>query len=287
MKKLVISQPGKLGDILITAPMAKYYYDAGYEEIHWPVFDNFKGILERFPYVKPVLFGVSLDSKSYLSDKRVSFYDKSCTAGIRSAQFYQQFYSTYLKSPEFEMLDACFAFPGHRNDRNNQHGSRYIQENKSWIQLKYDLAEVPLKNRWKLEYTREEGKEEKLLEFIRNYSKQKYGSYEYSIVQRYQSSPIRPLPHYEAHNPIIFSYIDGYEIVDWLRVLEEASEIVCVDSCLTHFVEVSPSLKEVKKVYLGTEEPHYIPFMSNILFNNWINLSSADISYGVESANDL
>ena len=40
MKNLGILQPGKLGDIIICLPIAKYYFDKGYQ-IHWPIFNNF------------------------------------------------------------------------------------------------------------------------------------------------------------------------------------------------------------------------------------------------------
>jgi hypothetical protein len=280
VKKLVVVQPGKLGDILITVPMAKYYYDQGYTEIHWPVFDNFISILERFEYIKPISFGVSLDKNTYLSKKRVSFYDPLNTAGARSIEFFDSFYKAYPDTSDFEVLDACFAFPGHRNEKNPQIAETYMKAEKSWLQLKYDLGKVPLKHRWSLDYTRRPQKEKELYDVIKDYALDKYGSEEYAIVQNYTEHPgfQGVVPTYKPKNPINFSYIRGYEITDWLKVLEKASEIVCVDSCLSHYIEITPSLKSVKKIYLGTEEPHYHPFMRNILFNNWINLSRSEIS---------
>ena len=137
--------------------------------------------------------------------------------------------------------------------------------------MKYDTTAVPLRERWNLQYTRDVEKENKLFEFIKNYSMKKYGSLDYSIVHSYDS---KNLPNYKPKNPINFSYIKGYEITDWLKVLESAKEIVCVDSCLCNYVEVMPSLKDVKKIYLGTEESHYNPVMRNILFISFQNLST-------------
>ncbi len=285
--KALVIQPGKLGDILITAPIVKYYYDLGYTDIHWPVFSNFTSMVDRFEYVKPISFDIGLDPATYLNNKRVSFFDKFNTAGSRSQQFFKILHEIYPDVSEFKVIDACFAFPGHFNPRNNEIGHAYMQQDKSWLQLKYDLVEVPLKQRWSLDYTRDIDKEDKLLDFIKKYAYRKYGSYDYSIVQEYEPHPDRPFPKHKVKNPINFSYVKGYEIVDWLKVLENALEIVCIDSCLCHFVEVASSLKDIKKVYLGTEEPHHTSFMNNILFNNWTNLSETDISYGVSSIEDL
>ncbi len=43
-KKALFIQPGKLGDLVVTTPIAKAYHENGYE-VHWPVFDNFKNSL--------------------------------------------------------------------------------------------------------------------------------------------------------------------------------------------------------------------------------------------------
>tara|TARA_Y100000310_G_scaffold138620_1_gene137593 strand:+ start:3278 stop:4132 length:855 start_codon:yes stop_codon:yes gene_type:complete len=282
-KKAVIVQPGKLGDSLITAPIAKHYADLGYE-IYWPILDNFTSIIERFDYVKPISFNVRLDDVNYYSNKRTSFWTQKTTCGTRSAEFFNNFYKTFDEK-EYKFIDPCFAFPGQQQGPEKiQKIKDWVASERSWIALKYDLADSPLKKRWALEYNRSIDKEEKLFEFIKSYAQKKYGSEEYSIVHRYNSNI---LPPYEVKNPINFSFIKGYEIVDWLKALENATEIVCVDSCLCHFVEVAPSLWDTKKVYLGTEEPHYTPFMNNILFNNWINLSNSDVSYGASSPADL
>ena len=51
-KTIGIIQPGKLGDLIICLPIAKYYHDQGYE-VHWPVFSNFAPMMtEVVDYVK-------------------------------------------------------------------------------------------------------------------------------------------------------------------------------------------------------------------------------------------
>ena len=120
-------------------------------------------------------------------------------------------------------------------------------------------------------------KEAKLCDFLKNYALKKYGSPTYSIVHKYNKGV--SLPEIEVPNPINFSYIKGYAIYDWTTALENAESITCVDSCLANFVEVVPSLQDIPKHYLGSEEPHFHAYMRNILKNNWTNHSGAEVQY--------
>ena len=129
-----------------------------------------------------------------------------------------------------------------------------------------------------IEEKRNHEKENKLYDFIKSYAQKKYNSDEYSIVHKYKGG--KDLKTVDVPNPISFSYIKGYEIYDWTTVLENAKSIVCVDSCLANFVEVVPSLRDVEKHYLGSEEPHFHGYMRNILLNNWVNHSDSKIDYG-------
>jgi len=284
-KKAVILQPGKLGDILITIPIANYYHLQGYD-IYWPVFDNFISLLSRFEFIKPISFGINIDNSLYYSNKkRIGFWEE----GKKSLQeinpsnktvfdginFFNIFYEQY-KDDNILIVDPCFSFPGHRNQHNNLMTFEFQKQNKNWIDLKYHLTNVNLKERWNFSYKRDIKKEEKLFNFIKNYSITKYGSEDYSIIHSYELSKLK---NYQVINPINFSYIKGYEILDWLLVLENAKNIVCIDSSLANFVEVNPTLHDINKYYLGSEEPHFHNYMRNILLNNWINLSNFDISY--------
>ena len=58
MKRIGIIQPGRIGDILICLPIAKWYYDRGHEII-WPVdsaiIKNFIGYIDYVKFI-PVNF---------------------------------------------------------------------------------------------------------------------------------------------------------------------------------------------------------------------------------------
>ena len=288
MKKAIIIQPGKLGDILITAPIADYYHNLGYL-IDWPVFNNFSNVISRLGYANEIFYGINIDNSKYYSNKRTQFWEhgKRTLNEINpnnrvvfdGIEMFNRIYDR-IDTHQYDLvIDPCFSFPGHRNVENNQKTSEYASRNLNWINLKYDLVSVPLNNRWNLNYTRNLDKEQQLLEFVRNYSIEKYGSDKYSIIHTYCG--LEELSKKtNAINPINFSYIHGYEIFDWRLVLENSDSIVCCDSSLCNYVEVLPSLRETKKFYLGSEEIHYHPYMRNILLNNWTNLTKEDISYG-------
>ena len=53
-KKIGIIQPGRVGDIIIVLPIAKWFYDQGYEVI-WPVYKGFAEIFDSVDYVNPIL----------------------------------------------------------------------------------------------------------------------------------------------------------------------------------------------------------------------------------------
>ena len=278
-KKALFIQPGKLGDLVVTTPIAKYYYDKGYE-VHWPVFDNFINYFDAFEYVNSFTLDASMASHVYYRNQRVDSAAPHVfiNTGRRFFKNLNQWIINQENKEEFEIVDFCFTFPGHTNDYNNGLTKTFIEDGKNWIDLKYHLAEVPLVDRWKYKWQHNEEKENKLLEFIKNYSKKKYGSEEYSIVHSYRGG--KPLKKINVKNPINFSYINGYEIYDWYKVLKNAQSIICVDSCLSHFVEVIPEFNDIEKHYLGSEEAHFHSYMRNILLNNWVNHSSSDISYG-------
>ena len=275
-KKAILIQPGKMGDLIATTPIAKHYSDLGYE-IYWPVFDNYKHYFKAFPYIKAVTFNVKMNPGAYYNNQRIDraapnvFLD----TGI---SFFKKLHEWTKSEPgDYKILDFCFTFPGHSNRDNNLLTKEFAKHKRNWIDLKYHLAGVPLKSRWKYEWKRDKKKEEELYNFIINFAKKKYGSEKYSIVHSYVGG--NKLKEIDVENPINFSYIAGYEVYDWYKVLKNAQSIVCVDSCLTHFVEVVPTLADVEKHYLGSEEPHFHDYMRNILLNNWINHSNSDIYY--------
>jgi hypothetical protein len=270
-KRIVMVQPGKLGDILICAPIAKHYNDLGYEVL-WPVFSNFISTISRFKYVTPIDFGIEFGG-NYYSKKRAAFTIDSNNIEVikhknpesySSIQIFDQI-NHLIISEKLETIDPCFAFPGHRNQKNIEKFSEYRKKQMCWIQLKYDLCNVPIEKRWNLAYTRDEKKEKELYDIIKKFINESKKQ-DYSVIHNYQGykkNLIKP------DNPIEFVKIKDFTIFDWLLVLKNSKEIYCIDSSLANYVEVTKELRENKKFYLGSEEKHYNQFMRNILNNNW------------------
>lgn len=275
-KRAIIVQPGKLGDIILMSPVAKYYSDKGYE-VDYPVFSNFKNYFKNLDYVNCIDFGIFLKNKSYFSNKRVSMFNDN--SKMASIFLFDKIYELINNNSYDLVIDPCWAFPGHivtkqKQDRLNQ----VIKSGeKKWISLKYEFCNVPYENRRNLKWNRDFEKEEKLLQFIKDHAYKKYGSHDFSIVHSY-GDKLAEFDQAHVKNPIYFSYIKGHEIYDWIRVLEESKSIVCIDSCLCHFVEAQDSLREKEKFYIGSEESHWHYFMFNTLKNNWINLSKSNIT---------
>ena len=274
-KKVLFVQPGKLGDLIVTSPIAKSYHEKGYE-VYWPVFDNFKNYFDSFDYVNSFTLGSKISSHAYYRNQRIDSAapDAFITAGI---DFFDKLNNWLKVNDDFKIIDFCFTFPGHANLENNKLTKVFMDDNKNWIDLKYHLAKIPLEKRWDYSWNRNKEKENSLHKFILEYAKKKYNSEKYSIVHEYRGG--RKLKKIDVVNPINFSYIKGHEIYDWYKVLSKAESVVCVDSCLSHFVEVVPEFFNIEKHYLGSEEFHFHPYMRNILLNNWINHSDSDIDY--------
>lgn len=285
-KKALIIQPGKLGDLILLTPVAKFYHDLGYT-VDIPTFSNFKSYFDNIDYINQIDFDISLDHVEYHNSTRMAMWQigKSFEEQLtdpfpkdgfsKSLKFFNKLYE-FINNNKYDLiLDPCWGFPGHmQSEKSKDMILESIKLNKSWIETKYMLCDVQFSERTNFLWTRNTEKENELLDFIKNFAFRKYNSLDFSIVHSYKSDL---LPKFNVINPINFSYIEGFEIYDWIKVLESSKNIVCVDSCLSHFVETQQSLKEIPKIYLGSEEAHWNQFMKNILKNNWINYSKFPI----------
>jgi hypothetical protein len=204
MKKLGIIQPGRLGDIIICLPIAKWYADKGYEVI-WPIgngyVSNFAGYID---YVTFVGIG-SLDcneARSVVVTKCNTLIDLSIT-----------FPNSHPGNDEF-----FFA------NRSKMH----------FDEIKYLFANVPFEEKWNLHFTRNHKNELDLYNSL-NLKDEAYtfvhnrGS---SESFQYQAAPGERVVIAHEAMPSIF---------DWMYVIERASKIVCIDSCFANLIEQSYS----------------------------------------------
>lgn len=219
MKKLGIIQPGKIGDIVICLPIAKWYHDLGYDII-WPVDRN---IIKNFlGYVDYVTF-VPIDF-----DCRVA---------------HQICFNNFCN----KVIDLSFTIPG----ANNFNTENYLkQDSYSFDEYKYFLADVPFEEKWNLKINRNEEKEELLY-------KELVIKTPYVTIQEKSSDCSRFVKweNLDVYRIDVTNISDS--IFDWLKIFENSEQNIFIESCLSNMVDqldisVKKNVLLLKNGYYGT-----------------------------------
>jgi hypothetical protein len=198
MRRLGIIQPGKIGDIIICLPIAKWYADKGYE-VFWPVdnsiINNFLGYVDYVKFI-PI--------------------DFNCKTA------YQACYKIHCTT----ILDLAFCIPG-ANEFNAENYSK--QDLFSFDEFKYYIANVPFKQKWNLKIKRNEFNEQKLLNSI--------GADFYFLVQD-TSSDCRRLVNIEIDGYIRLDIDRrSNSVFDWIGALQQSKKLVLIESCFSNLVD--------------------------------------------------
>lgn len=201
MKKLGIIQPGKIGDIIICLPIAKWYADRGWKVI-WPVdkiiIDNFIG------YVDYVEF-VSIEFDCIVAHQ--ACFQNNCN----------------------RVIDLAFTIPG----ANIHNSDWYLNHNDtmSFDEMKYAIAEVPFEEKWNLKINRNAEKEQVLVRSL-------VGDNEQYVLLQEQSSDTfirKTIDH--PYNIVNIVPKDGFSVFDWLSVVENAYKCVLIASSFTNLID--------------------------------------------------
>ena len=198
MRRLGIIQPGKIGDIIICLPIAKWYADRGYEVI-WPVDKN---ILVNFlGYIDYVKF-VPIDFNCVLAHQVCFTYN--CNT----------------------VLDLAFSIPGA-----NQHNTdSYLKQNDfSFDEYKYYLANVPFEEKWNLSFERNLANEDKVLESL--------GTDNFVLVQENSSDYKRHLHFQDNDVKRVDINYNFNSVLDWVGALEKAEQLILIESCFSNLVD--------------------------------------------------
>jgi hypothetical protein len=203
MKTIGLLQPGRLGDILICAPIAKYYYDRGYRVI-WPIFENFYSMVseaidytEFYPVTKNVYQSVT-EARAILNDLNIT-----------------------------NILDIAATFPG--SECTNEYvncGDGLGRE--TFDMFKYRKANVPFEEKWNFTYKRNYVEEERVFNLIVKQTP-------YDIVGTKFSGGDLILKFESKHT--IINFTNDFSIFHWRKVFEEAKHIALVDSAMANFIE--------------------------------------------------
>jgi hypothetical protein len=202
-KRIGIVLPGKVGDIIICLPIAKYYHDLGYE-IYWPLYNE---LIENFKsYINYVNF-----IPTYSEDRITESFQ-------------------ILKSHNCQILDLSFTSPGSWHNENTKN---YLSQNeKSFDEFRYFLANVDFQKKWDLTIQRDHEKENSLYEKLvksekycliqRNSSDNKI---EFDIdCSKYDGQIIDVLPHTNS-------------VLDWIKLLENAERVILIESCFNNLID--------------------------------------------------
>jgi hypothetical protein len=228
MKKLGILLPGRIGDIIICLPIAKYYHDQGYD-IHWPVYDflidNFK---DNIDYVS--FYPLNTQNLNPIEDSEKIFIEKGCV-----------------------MLDLSFTSPGTWH-RKNTH--QFVSQNSlSFDEFRYKLARVPFEEKWNLKFNRIKEREIALYnQLVQNPN--------YCVVQLEVSDGVCP---HQIEYPKDYQLIEikpfSKSVFDWMYVLENAKVLAMYDSCFANLIEQT-NLKN-KKIFFKRTGPLTTPILKN------------------------
>ena len=200
MKRALLIQPGAYGDLIVCAPIAKWYADNGYE-VYWPIREKFMSVLKEFPYVTPLIL-----SEETLHDD-------------------------WLKSDVLQILPMAKNYDKVINlaDRGPHYPAQMPYE--SFEQCKYRLAEVPFEEKHTLKWTRDKKKEDELYD---RYVK----SSEYVFMHNTSSDKERVAIPASVDKPVVLcDNPEGYNIFDWYKVAINASEIYCTESSIWAFLD--------------------------------------------------
>lgn len=207
MKRLGIIQPGKIGDIIICLPIAKWYYDRGYEII-WPIdrriINNFIGYIEYVSFI-PIDF-----------DCRIAHqvcFDEQCN----------------------KVIDIAFTIPGANIFNSDWYLNKY--NDLSFDQMKYAIAEVPFEEKWNLRIARNTRKEEELFKINTERLFEMSGKRENLCIMQNTSSDTKLHTATEGaqYGILITSRTDS--IFDWLILLERAQTHKLIESCFSNLID--------------------------------------------------
>lgn len=228
MQKIGILQPGRLGDIIICLPIAKHFYDRGHKVV-WPIFHNYiNDVTEVIDYVN----FVPVTNNVYECVKEAN-----------------QIFSCYKN---IKTLDIAATFPDSTcTDEYVKLGDGFGDI--TFDKFKYNVCNVPFEEKWNLSFNRIIEQEELVYKDV-------VQSNEYNVISLTHSRG-KVNVVFESKYPNI-EINQNYNFFSWLKVLENARNIILVDSAMANLVE---QLNLPNKKILITKPSQPRPYFKN----NW------------------
>jgi hypothetical protein len=219
--KLIIGQPGAFGDILICAPIAKYYAVRGHQ-VYWPIGTEHLSIVEQFPYVKAIPLP-TIPLVTHPDQGEVLFSSRM----MMSKNLADSMGATYMDlgdRPPTPLLN-----------------------NETVEEKKYRIAKVPFEEKYNLSWIRNTKKEDELFKLVTN-------SPNYVFAHLDQSDgTASKLPQENNSDIVKCEPVNGYNILDWYKVIANAKNIYCIESSLHCFIDGLGDRITCEKFLLSTK----------------------------------
>ena len=207
-KRLGIIQTRGLGDIIIALPIARHYHDQGWE-IYWPIQDDFvASVKNHVPWVKWI--PIARDPGAFFYDTPLErLQNFKCDEVLPLYQSLST-HPEFAARPEFQIM--------------------------KFDQYKYSVAGVPFLKKWQLAdcVTRDRVAEQELYDRLvtpgRSYAVVHLDGSDHRAEFDTQMIP----PEWDT-----IEIKDGLtpSIFNWLKILESAESIICVDSVVANLVD--------------------------------------------------
>ena len=199
--KCLIIQPGPYGDIILVAPIAKYYADRGYE-VYWPCRQEFYDTLKKFSYVNPLLLNEDILHEDWLRSDVMKIWPSTV---------------------DYDLVINLA-------DRGPHPTAQMYWEN--FEECKYRLGQVPMAEKHKLSWTRDIDKEDELYDMV--VPKDTEYAFYHNDTSDTKNIPI-PV---EINIPKVkCKIVEGFSIFDWYKVIVNAKEIYTVESSVHQFMD--------------------------------------------------
>lgn len=248
MKKIGIIRPCKIGDIIISLPIGKYYFDKGYD-VYWPIMSKYYQMFNEVAghYIK------------FIPTTNSDFFALNAAKG------------ELVDRKILNTLNLSFNNIGSFDDLNS---IGYADSKLTFDQYIYLLAEVPFHYKWNLEIKRNLTEEERVFkQFVEN---EKYSACHFEVnYNRYgwqKGEQTRNGYFNLCKNKIKNKTIEISEdkkvksVFYWIKVLENSDQLFLVDSSLMNLVEALQIKNEKYLLIKAFDHPKGTP----VTKSNWI-----------------
>ncbi len=210
---ITIIQPGRLGDLIITLPIAYQYHKQGFD-IVWPVASEYIDLFRNVSFFKDMII-YNLGSINANTGKVIKNFALSHIPMHSSA------------------IDLAIGFGDIVLDRKWKDSQmsfdvwKYNHAAKMSYSAKYDLPNFII---------RDKDQERGLMAYLRIKKGEKY-IITHSNGSHGRNIDFNRITDFNGCRTIEISQVEGYNVFDWLGILEGAYQIFCVDSSISNLVD--------------------------------------------------